>query len=276
MSANRVCWSRAAIDFATQVDVGGLEVDDPRADALFRAIHQSLPVRRERERPVHRGERGRRPARLHPADHLERAVAAVRQGREGHRQEPSREMAQVAPRTAPRMARRLHRKAQHLAAASDRADPRRDKHAQGRGAPPGTGPGLLGDSQRRGGDERPAGQARPVGDVRSRHRDPGPAGPVARRTRRPAAQGAPLARRLHLPQRTQQARRSSTPDRPPGPGRGPAVGECRRGRTAPDRDRLQCRRERLRGPRARTPRPGEVPVEPGLCGPTSPPCATRT
>ena len=48
MSANRVCWSRAAIDFATQVDVGGLEVDDPRSDALFRAIHQSLPVRRER------------------------------------------------------------------------------------------------------------------------------------------------------------------------------------------------------------------------------------
>ena len=47
MSANRVCWSRAAIDFATQVDVGGLEVDDPRADALFGAIHQSLPVRRE-------------------------------------------------------------------------------------------------------------------------------------------------------------------------------------------------------------------------------------
>ena len=47
MSANRVCWSRAAIDFATQVDVGGLEVDDPRADAVFRAIHQSLPVRRE-------------------------------------------------------------------------------------------------------------------------------------------------------------------------------------------------------------------------------------
>jgi hypothetical protein len=48
VSANRVCWSRAAIDFATQVDVGGLEVDDPLADALFRAIHQSLPVRRDR------------------------------------------------------------------------------------------------------------------------------------------------------------------------------------------------------------------------------------
>ena len=47
MSANRVCWSRAAIDFATQVDVGGLEVNDPRADAVFRAIHQSLPVRRK-------------------------------------------------------------------------------------------------------------------------------------------------------------------------------------------------------------------------------------
>lgn len=48
MSANRVCWGRTAIDFATQVDVGGLEVDDPLADALFRAIHQTLPVRRER------------------------------------------------------------------------------------------------------------------------------------------------------------------------------------------------------------------------------------
>ena len=44
MSANRVCWSRAAIDFATQVDVGGLDSDDPHADAVFRAIHQSLPI----------------------------------------------------------------------------------------------------------------------------------------------------------------------------------------------------------------------------------------
>lgn len=47
MSANRVCWSRAAIDFATQVDVGGLDADDPHADAVFRAIHQSLPVSQE-------------------------------------------------------------------------------------------------------------------------------------------------------------------------------------------------------------------------------------
>ncbi len=47
MSANRVCWTRAAIDFATQVDVGGLELDDPRADAVFQAIHQALPVRRK-------------------------------------------------------------------------------------------------------------------------------------------------------------------------------------------------------------------------------------
>jgi hypothetical protein len=47
VSANRVCWSRAAIDFATQVDVGGLDADDPHADAVFRAIHQSLPVREE-------------------------------------------------------------------------------------------------------------------------------------------------------------------------------------------------------------------------------------
>lgn len=47
MSANRVCWSRAAIDFATQVDVGGLDASDPHADAVFRAIHQSLPVSQE-------------------------------------------------------------------------------------------------------------------------------------------------------------------------------------------------------------------------------------
>ncbi|MEV4288473.1 ATP-binding protein [Nonomuraea bangladeshensis] len=47
MIGNRVCWSRAAVDFATQVDVGGLEVDDPRADAVFDAIHQKLPVFRE-------------------------------------------------------------------------------------------------------------------------------------------------------------------------------------------------------------------------------------
>jgi AAA ATPase domain len=47
VSANRVCWTREAIDFATQVDVGGLEVDDPHADAVFRAIHQSLPVSEE-------------------------------------------------------------------------------------------------------------------------------------------------------------------------------------------------------------------------------------
>jgi hypothetical protein len=49
VSGNRVCWDRAAIQFATQVDVGGLEVDDPRADAVFGAIHQALPVRRVRD-----------------------------------------------------------------------------------------------------------------------------------------------------------------------------------------------------------------------------------
>ncbi len=47
MSANRICWSRTAIDFATQVDVGGLDADDPYADAVFHAIHQSLPVSEE-------------------------------------------------------------------------------------------------------------------------------------------------------------------------------------------------------------------------------------
>jgi AAA ATPase domain len=47
VSANLVCWTRAAIDFATQVDVGGLDADDPHADAVFRAIHQSLPISQE-------------------------------------------------------------------------------------------------------------------------------------------------------------------------------------------------------------------------------------
>jgi hypothetical protein len=47
MSANLVCWTREAIDFATQVDVGGLDAGDPHADAVFRAIHQSLPVSEE-------------------------------------------------------------------------------------------------------------------------------------------------------------------------------------------------------------------------------------
>jgi hypothetical protein len=45
----RVCWTRSAIQYATQVDVGGLEIDDPYADAVFRAIHQPLPVKRMRD-----------------------------------------------------------------------------------------------------------------------------------------------------------------------------------------------------------------------------------
>jgi len=47
--ANRVCWDRAVVQYATQVDVGGLEIDDPHADAVFHAIHQPLPVRRIRD-----------------------------------------------------------------------------------------------------------------------------------------------------------------------------------------------------------------------------------
>lgn len=46
MSVRPICWRRADIQFATQVDVGGLELDDPRADAVFLAIHQQVPIGR--------------------------------------------------------------------------------------------------------------------------------------------------------------------------------------------------------------------------------------
>jgi len=49
MSDPRICWDHAAIQYATQVDVGGLEVNDVYADAVFRAVHVSLPVRRMRD-----------------------------------------------------------------------------------------------------------------------------------------------------------------------------------------------------------------------------------
>lgn len=44
--STRVCWTREAINDATQIDVGSMEVDDPYADAMFRAIHRSLPVKK--------------------------------------------------------------------------------------------------------------------------------------------------------------------------------------------------------------------------------------
>ncbi|MEV6638466.1 ATP-binding protein [Amycolatopsis sp. NPDC051371] len=44
MSGDLVCWDRKAVAFATQIDVGGLEVGDQRADAVFSAIHQPLPL----------------------------------------------------------------------------------------------------------------------------------------------------------------------------------------------------------------------------------------
>ncbi|WP_156758347.1 protein DpdH [Actinokineospora pegani] len=49
MSGNLVCWNREAVDTATQVDVGGLQVDDAHADAVFAAIHQPLPLKRVRD-----------------------------------------------------------------------------------------------------------------------------------------------------------------------------------------------------------------------------------
>lgn len=49
MSGNRVCWNRAATAFATQIDVGGFEVDDERGDAVFAAIHQPLPLKKIRD-----------------------------------------------------------------------------------------------------------------------------------------------------------------------------------------------------------------------------------
>lgn len=41
-----VCWSRAEIQNAAQVDAGGLEFGDPEADAVFQAVHQSVPLLR--------------------------------------------------------------------------------------------------------------------------------------------------------------------------------------------------------------------------------------
>lgn len=40
------CWSRVEIQVATQVDVGGLEFGDAAADAVFDAVHQSVPLGR--------------------------------------------------------------------------------------------------------------------------------------------------------------------------------------------------------------------------------------
>lgn len=47
MSGAPVCWTLPAIQNATQIDVGGLEIDDPLADSIFRAIHQPLPLFRD-------------------------------------------------------------------------------------------------------------------------------------------------------------------------------------------------------------------------------------
>lgn len=49
MSGNIVCWDRRAIAFATQVDVGGLELGDERAEAVFSLIHHSLPLNQVRD-----------------------------------------------------------------------------------------------------------------------------------------------------------------------------------------------------------------------------------
>lgn len=43
----RICWTRAVVEDATQVDVGSLEIDDPYADSIFRAVHRPLPVKKE-------------------------------------------------------------------------------------------------------------------------------------------------------------------------------------------------------------------------------------
>lgn len=40
------CWTRAEIQIAAQVDAGSLEFDDPASDAVFQAVHQSVPLAR--------------------------------------------------------------------------------------------------------------------------------------------------------------------------------------------------------------------------------------
>jgi hypothetical protein len=42
-----VCWSRAEIQNAAQIDAGSLAFDDPAADALFHAVHQRVPLARQ-------------------------------------------------------------------------------------------------------------------------------------------------------------------------------------------------------------------------------------
>ena len=126
MSANRVCWSRAAIDFATQVDVGGLEVDDPQADAVFRAIHQSLPVSQELGggRITEVSEDDVLRAFTRPITSNEPLLLFVK-GEKGTGKSHLVRWLKSRLGRAPVLARRLHREAQHLAAAGDRADPGR-------------------------------------------------------------------------------------------------------------------------------------------------------
>ena len=40
------CWSNSEIQVAAQVDAGGLEFGDPSADAVFSAVHQTVPLAR--------------------------------------------------------------------------------------------------------------------------------------------------------------------------------------------------------------------------------------
>jgi energy-coupling factor transporter ATP-binding protein EcfA2 len=53
MSTVPVCWRIEDVQYATQVDVGGLEVGDPTGDAVFLAVHQSVPIQRMRKAGDH-------------------------------------------------------------------------------------------------------------------------------------------------------------------------------------------------------------------------------
>jgi hypothetical protein len=46
MTRARICWDWPALTEATQIDAGAMQVGDPRADAVFLAVHQPVPIGR--------------------------------------------------------------------------------------------------------------------------------------------------------------------------------------------------------------------------------------
>ena len=266
MSANRVCWSREAIDFATQVDVGGLEVDDPRSDALFRAIHQSLPVRRERNgqftevsendvlraftRPITsneplllfvKGEKGT--GKSHLVRWLKSRLGArprwhvvyIEKRNTSLRRVTERILAGINTPKAEALRQELARASSEIASDEEAMAALLARLDQLVTFDPATEIPDLQDLSPAELDVLRSKAHRLLGDYTFRNELSKPDGPVHRIVRLARGGAKPSEdvdeAELHLTE-----------------------------------SRLQCRRERFRGPRARTPRTGEIPVQPGLAG----------